>query len=106
MTELDNAPTSENENAIITIDVNKDFSVGGPGYWGFKNMSPTVTFNFNLNGHTVTANQGNVIQVRTGYKLNVNGADDNGKAGTWIATGGGASMYYAEWSTASVSSTV
>ena len=32
MTELDNAPTSENENAIITIDVNKDFSVGGPGY--------------------------------------------------------------------------
>ena len=94
MTELDNATTAENENAIITIDVNKDFKVGGKGYWEFRNMSPTVTFNFNLNGHTVTATVGNVIQVRTGYKLNVNGADENGKAGTWIATGGGASMFF------------
>ena len=80
MTELDNATTGENENAIITIDVNKDFKVGGKGYWEFRNMSPTVTLNFNLNGHTVTATAGNVIQVRTGYKLNVNGADENGKA--------------------------
>ena len=94
MTEIDNATTAENENAIITIDVNKDFKVGGKGYWEFRNMSPTVTFNFNLNGHTVTATVGNVIQVRTGYKLNVNGADENGKAGTWIATGGGASMFF------------
>ena len=94
MTELDNATTAENENAIITIDVNKDFTVGGKGYWEFRSMSPTVTFNFNLNGHTVTASAGNVIQVRTGYKLNVDGADNNGKAGTWIATGGGASMFF------------
>lgn len=94
MTELDNAATAENENAIITIDVNKDFKVGGKGWWEFRNMSSTVTFNFNLNGHTVTANSGNVIQVRTGYKLNINGADAAGKAGTWIATGGGASMFF------------
>ena len=94
MTELDSATTAENENAVITIDVNKDFQVGGKGYWEFRNMSPTVTFNLNLNGHTVTANVGNVIQVRTGYKLNVNGADANGKAGTWIATGSGASMFF------------
>ena len=94
MTELDSATTAENENAVITIDVNKDFQVGGKGYWEFRNMSPTVTFNLNLNGHTVTANVGNVIQVRTGYKLNVNGADTSGKAGTWIATGKGASMFF------------
>ena len=94
MTELDNATTAENENAIITIDVNRDFNVGGKGWWEFRNFSPTVTFNLNLNGHTVTASAGNVIQVRTGYKLNINGADKNGKAGTWIATGGGASMFF------------
>ena len=94
MTELDSATTAENENAVITIDVNKDFQVGGKGYWEFRNMSSTVTFNLNLNGHTVTANVGNVIQVRTGYKLNVNGADASGKAGTWIATGSGASMFF------------
>ena len=67
MSELDSATTAENENAVITIDVNKDFQVGGKGYWEFRNMSPTVTLNFNLNGHTVTATAGNVIQVRTGY---------------------------------------
>ena len=94
MSELDRATTAENENAVITIDVNKDFQVGGKGYWEFRNMSPTVTFNLNLNGHTVTATAGNVIQVRTGYKLNINGADNSGKAGTWIATGGGASMFF------------
>ena len=94
MSELDSATTEENENSIITIDVNKDFTVGGKGYWEFRNMSPTVTFNFNLNGHTVTAKVGNVIQVRTGYKLNVNGADANGKAGTWKAIGSGASMFF------------
>ena len=94
MEELDNATTAENENAVITIDVNKDFQVGGDGYWEFRSMSPTVTLNFNLNGHTVTASKGNVIQVRTGYKLNINGADASGKAGTWIATGSGASMFF------------
>ena len=41
MTELDNATTAENENAIITVDVNKDFTVGGKGYWEFRSMSPT-----------------------------------------------------------------
>ena len=94
MSELDSASTETNENAVITIDVNKDFTVGGKGYWEFRNMSPTVTFNLNLNGHTVTATSGNVIQVRTGYKLNIDGADEKGNAGTWIATGGGASMFF------------
>ncbi len=94
MAELDSATTAENENAVITIDVNKDFQVGGKGYWEFRNMSPTVTLNLNLNGHTVTANSGNVIQVRTGYKLNIDGADESGKSGTWIATGNGASMFF------------
>jgi len=94
MAELDSAETAENENAVITIDVNKDFQVGGKGYWEFRSISPTVTFNLNLNGHTVTANSGNVIQVRTGYKLNIDGADAGGKAGTWIAAGGGASMFF------------
>ena len=94
LTELDNAATAETENAIITIDVNKDFQVGGKGYWELSSFSASVTVNLNLNGHTVTASKGNVIQVRTGYKLNVDGADESGKAGTWIATGGGASPFF------------
>ena len=94
MTELNGATTAETENAVITIDVNKDFKVGGDGYWELRTMSPTVTLNVNLNGHTVTADKGNVIQVRTGYKLNINGADENGNAGTWIAAGNGASMCF------------
>ncbi len=94
LTELDNAATAETENAVITIDVNKDFEVGGKGYWEFRSFSPSVTVNLNLNGHTVTANRGNVIQVRTGYKLNIDGADESGKAGTWLATGSGASMFF------------
>ena len=98
LTELDNAETSENENAIITININKDFQVGGKGYWELKNMSPTVTLNVDLNGHTVTANSGNVIQVRTPYTLNIDGADDSGNIGTWCAVGGSASMFYMQMS--------
>ena len=94
MSELDSAATSESENAVITIDVNKDFTVGGKGWWELKSMSPTATLNFNLNGHTVTSNSGNVIQNRTAYTLNVDGADDNGNIGTWISIGGGASPFY------------
>jgi len=94
MLELDNQETSESENATYSFVVNKDFQIGGKGWWEFRKMSSTATFNLDLNGHTVTAKSGNVIQVRTGYKVNIDGADENGKIGTWIANGNAASMFF------------
>lgn len=94
MAEIDALTTAETENTVYSMVVNKDFKIGGKGYWEFRSVSPTVTFNFDLNGHTVTATKGNVFQIRTGYTLNIDGADENGKAGTWRATGSAASMFF------------
>lgn len=94
MLEIDEQETALSENAVYDIVVNKDFQVGGRGYWEFRNVSPTAIFNLDLNGHTVTATKGNVFQIRTGYDLNIDGADDSGNVGTWKATGAGASPFF------------
>ena len=92
MDTLNAQESSASDGAVYTIVVNKNLAL--TDFWEMKNFNKTAVLNIDLNGHNVSSTRGNAIQIRTGYTLNIDGADENGNLATWTSTAGSGSMFY------------
>ena len=84
MTAINSLSTEQTANAEFSIVFNSNASA--TKYWELRNMSATAKINIDLNGYTLTATNGNVIQMRSSYTLNIDGSDENGNVGKWVST--------------------
>lgn len=92
MDTLNAEDSTESDGAVYRVTVNKDLSV--TKYWELKSLNKTAVLNIDLNGFTVNSTKGNAIQMRTGYTLNIDGANASGKLGSWISNASSGTMFY------------
>ena len=85
MTYINELSAQSAANATYTVTLNSDATV--ENYYELSNFPPTAKLVIDLDGYTVLAEKaGTVIQMRSSYDLEIDGADKNGKRGKWITT--------------------
>ena len=92
MSAINNLTVEQTANAEFYLILNSDVSTSK--FWELRKMSKTAKLSIDLNGYTLTATQGNVIQMRSSYVLNIDGADEKGNRGKWVSLGSAASPFY------------